>query len=58
MSEIPTSDDAFTGEPHDTPPGEHASELPSDNDATDSSGTQAENARDENAQTSQDQPSQ
>ncbi|GEP37616.1 hypothetical protein NPS01_12790 [Nocardioides psychrotolerans] len=58
MSELPATDDDLTGEPFEKPPGEHSSELPSDNDATDPSGKQAENAQEENAQTSGDQPSQ
>lgn len=53
MSETPTTDDDLTGEPFEKPPGEHSSELPGDNDATDPSGKQRENA-----ETSEDQPSQ
>lgn len=58
MSETPTTDDDLTGKPFETPPGEHSSELPGDIEAADASVEHAENARQENAQTSQDQPSQ
>ncbi len=56
MSEIPATDDDLTGEPFETPPGEHAGELPGDdaNGASD----EAREAQEENAETSQDQPSQ
>lgn len=53
MSETPTTDDELTGEPFETPPGEHPSELPDADDATGPSATQRENA-----ETSEDQPSQ
>ena len=53
MSESPTTDDDLTGEPHGTPPGEHESELPSENDDPHTSELQEENAG-----TSEDQPSQ
>ncbi len=52
MSEAPASDDALTGEPHDTPPGEHENELPDESDASGST------SQVENAETSLDQPSQ
>lgn len=58
MSELPATDDNLTGEPFEKPPGEHSSELPGDNDATDPPGGQAENAQELNAQTSEGQPSQ
>jgi hypothetical protein len=53
VSESPTSDDDLTGEPQQTPPGEHDGELP---DESDGSGDPA--IQEENAETSLDQPSQ
>ena len=53
MSESPTSDDDLTGEPQDTPPDEHESELPDESDGTGDPALQ-----EENAETSLDQPSQ
>ena len=46
-------DDDLTGEPRDTPPGEHEGELPDGADGTGDPATQEENAG-----TSLDQPSQ
>ncbi|WP_167736123.1 hypothetical protein [Nocardioides sp. 503] len=53
MSESPTTDDELTGEPFDTPPGEHASELPDEQDDPHTGPLQEENAG-----TTEDQPSQ
>jgi hypothetical protein len=53
VSESPVSPDDLTGEPHETPPGEHDDELPDESDRTNDS-----EAQDENAETSLDQPSQ
>lgn len=54
MSETPTSDNDLTGEPKQTPPGEHDSELADENSGSAPAGAQQA----ENAGTSQDQPSQ
>jgi hypothetical protein len=53
MSESPATDDDLTGEPHGTPPGEHDSDLPDEDDAGHTGPLQEENAG-----TSEDQPSQ
>lgn len=53
MSESPTTDDELTGEPKQTPPGEHDSELSDENSGSDAAKKQAENA-----ESSLDQPSQ
>jgi hypothetical protein len=53
LSESPATDDDLTAEPHGTPPGEHDSDLPDEDDAGHTGPLQEENAG-----TSEDQPSQ
>ncbi len=54
MSETPTTDNELTGEPRETPPGEHESELADENSGSDT----VRDQQAENAESSLDQPSQ
>ena len=59
MRELPATDDDLTGEPFETPPGEHDGELPDERDAEGADGGSGKSAQEENAETGDShQPSQ